>query len=461
MNKFVNRTSELAFLNDQYKNQSAALVVIYGRRRVGKTALIRNFIKDKPFVYFLATEESEQRNMANLQEQIVDFTGDELLAQVQVETWDVLFRTFINHEADTKKVLVIDEFQYLSKGNAGFPSVFQRIWDMYLANSDVMVILCGSLVNMMESQTLAYSSPLYGRRTGQIKLRQISFANYSEFFPEFNERQLIEFYAVTGGVPKYIQALSGSTEIFSAIEEKIINRQSFLFEEPKFLLQNEVNEVGSYFSIIRSIAAGNHKLAKISAELGTKQTSLSKYLKILMDLDIIMREVPVTENNPEKSKMGLYRLKDNFMDFWFKFIYPERSRLELEQSEIVMERIKREFASKHVAFIYEDVCQTYMWELNQAGILNFDKLGRWWDKNTEIDIVALDTSGDEIVFAECKYTNSPMDTDVFYSLIEKAKKVPYKNGQRKERYVLFAINGYTQYLEAEAMRRDDLILYKR
>jgi AAA+ ATPase superfamily predicted ATPase len=312
---------------------------------------------------------------------------------------------------------------------------------------------------MMEAQTLNYASPLYGRRTGQIKLRQVAFPHYHEFFGGLSYKELIELYAVTGGVPKYIELFGGRADIFAEIERHILNRQGLLFEEPVFLLQSEVAEVGSYFAIIRSIAAGNHRLGKICADLGVKQTSMPKYLKTLIDMDILEREVPVTERNPEKSKMGLYRIRDNYLAFWFRFVYPDKARLELSDSASVLRKIKANFVDNHVAQVYESVCQSEMWRLASLGQLNISKVGRWWDNHEEIDIVGIDSDGDEIVFGECKYRRKPMDTDVFEALLQKKDRVLWRKGSRRERFVLFSISGFTDRLQELAEIRGDLMLF--
>jgi len=460
MDRFVDREEELDFLNEQYRSESAAMVILYGRRRLGKTSLIQAFAGDKPYLYFLATEESEQLNIQALKNQIALYTGNALLAQASVDNWEILFQTLVESIYDKRLVLAIDEFQYLGKGNPAFPSVFQRIWDTLLQDKNIMVILCGSLVHMMESQTLRYSSPLYGRRTGQIKLRQIDFRHYAAFFDGLSYKDLVEHYAVTGGVPKYIELFRSRESIYSGIRRNILNKQGLLFEEPVFLLQNEVTEVGSYFSIIKSIAAGNQRLGKICADLGIKQTSLPKYLKTLMDLDIVEREVPVTESHPEKSKMGLYRIKDHFLRFWFRFVYPEMARLELSDVSPVMEKIKAGFIDSHVAYIYESVCQSEMWRLSRQGVIQFDRLGRWWDNHEEIDIVGLDNERGEILYGECKYHKKPVDTDVFISLLRKAERVPRMKESQRERFILFSVSGYTEQLKRMAASRNDLILYE-
>lgn len=293
-------------------------------------------------------------------------------------------------------------------------------------------------------------------------MKQIPFTYYQEFFPDKNRKALIEYYAVTGGVPKYIELFYDSEDIYTAIDKNVLSKQSFLYDEPNFLLQREVTEVGSYFSVIKAIAAGNQKLAKIAGTLELKQTGLTKYLKTLIDLDILEREVPITEENPEKSKRGLYKIKDNFILFWFKFVYPNLSFIESGNKELAMNKIKANLTDEHISYIYEDICMETMWALNAEGKwpFTFDKVGRWWNNNTEIDIVAFDSTGTDIIFGECKYWERKVGINVLADLEEKAKAVEWKKEQRKEHFILFAINGFTDELIELAESRDDVVLWE-
>ena len=461
MRRFVDREREMATLQSEYERDGSALVVLYGRRRVGKTTLISEFIKNKKALFFLASEESESQNRLAFQEKAADFLNSDLLKNVEVKSWDVLFRAIIDTHFDSKPVIVLDEFQYLGKSNPAFPSVFQRIWEEILKDRQVMVILCGSLISMMQSQTLAYDSPLYGRRTAQIRLKQIPFAYYHQFFPDKSRKELIEMYAVTGGVPKYIELFSQSKDIYSAIEKCVLNRSGYLYDEPYFLLQQEVSEVGSYFSIIKAIAAGNTKLSSIAGVLEVKSTSLTKYLKTLIDLDILEREVPVTEDSPEKSKKGLYKIKDNYLRFWFAFVYPNMSFIESGHGRIVMDKIRKSLVRNHIAFVYEDICRERMWEINAEGVwpFYFSKLGRYWDSKEEIDIAAIDPDGKNLILGECKYWQEPVGVSVLRELEAKAKTVSWEKEKRKTWFVLFSVNGFTEDLRAEAAARTDLRLY--
>ena len=458
MKRFVDRERELDALNRQYAADGASFVVIYGRRRVGKTTLIRAFIKDKKALYFLAREERNALCMQRFAEALAEYTGLDHVKNATYDRWDTLFEIFLKHPTQEKKILIIDELPYIAAENAAFPSNLQWVWDEWFQHENVMLILCGSLIHMMEKYTLNYSSPLYGRRTGQLKMKQIDFLHYDKFYEPMPYRDLIERYAVTGGVPRYIELFGGNENIFEKIDRLMLSNDGLLFEEPESLLRREVEEIGSYFSIIKSIAAGHHKPGKICADIGMKQTSLPKYMKTLMDLDILERETPVTEKNPEKSKMSLYQIKDNFLRFWFRFVYPERGRLELGQSDYVLSKIKANFIDNHVAHIYEYVCRSELWRLAFADALRFNTIGRWWNSKEEIDIVAFDSTGDDIIFAECKYQNHPMDADVFYDLLRKKELVPWKKENRRETFVLFSISGFTAHLRELKRLRGDVLL---
>ena len=460
MSKFIDREQEMETLVEEYNREGSSLVIMYGRRRVGKTTLISEFIKGKNALFFLASQESEAQNRNLFKEKAAEFINSDLLRNATVSDWDTIFKAIIETKFETKPIIVIDEFQYIGKSNSAFPSIMQRIWDGLLKDKSVMLILCGSLITMMKEQTLEYSSPLYGRRTAQIKLKQIPFSYYENFFPNKESKELIEMYSVTGGVPKYIESLREEKDIYSAIKKYVLNPSSYLYDEPHFLLQQEVTEIGSYFSLIKTIAAGNSKLSAIATALELPQTRLTKYLKTLIDLDILEREVPITEENPDKSKKGLYRIKDNFIKFWFAFIYPNLSFLESGNTEIVMKKIEKGFVSGQVSFVYEDVCRQKMWKMNADEVwpFTFSKIGRYWDNNTEIDIAALDPDGKNLILGECKYRKEPVGINIFADLEEKAKKVAWNKNNRKTWYILFSTGGFTTELKELAKSRNDIIL---
>ena len=457
--KFVDRVDELNILEKEYARNGSSFVVIYGRRRLGKTTLISKFCEDKKNISFLATEESEQENLNSFKEEICNVIDNNLLRESNITSWEPLFN-FIADNTDEKLIVVLDEFQFLGKANEAFPSILMKIWDKKLKNTNIMLILCGSLIRMMNSQVLSYNSPLYGRRTAQIRMKQIDFKYYSEFFDTISYDEQILRYAITGGVPKYIELFEGKGTIRELIRDNIMNTGSFLYEEPEFLLRNEINEVGRYYTILKIIANGKHKLSEICAASEISQAGIGAYIKNLTELDIITREVPVTEANPEKSRMGQYLIKDNFLHFWFRFVYPYRSMIERGQTNWVLDKIEIPFIDNYVSYVYEDICREKVFD-ELSGSLNITRIGRWWDNKTaEIDIVGLSDDSNKIIFGECKYSKKKKGMGILNELIEKAKNVKWKNDNREEYYVICSKSGFDDKLTEYAKEHDNIYLFE-
>ncbi|MDK2906930.1 MAG: uncharacterized protein PWQ66_891 [Petrotoga sp.] len=459
--KFVDRIDEIKFLEKEYKRKTSSFIVLYGRRRVGKTRLIKEFIKNKDSVYFLATEESEAENIKTFQNILYSKYKIPLLDNNKLLSWNDLFYIISTLKLEKKLIIVIDEFQYLLKSNKGFSSILQKSWDEYLKDKSIMLIISGSALSMIKREVLSYSSPLYGRRTSQMNLKPIKFKYFKEFFENKNI-DLIKLYSLTGGIPKYVEILELKENIYDTIKENFLNVNSYLFEEPYFLLEKELKDIGSYFSIIKAIANGNNKLSKISTSLGIKQTSLSYYLNNLIELDILEREVPILEKNPQTSKKGIYKIKDNFLNFWFKFIYPYKSYIEIGNIDFVMNIIKKSFIERHVSFIYEDISKEKLIDLNLNDKLpvKLSKIGRWWDKNLEIDIVGVDRENKPILFGECKYTKKPVDLDVYYALVEKSKKLLKDNNQNNLYFAFFSYNGYTKNFIDKVKKEKNTLIFE-
>lgn len=462
MRIFVDREAELQALEREYAREGSSFVVVYGRRRVGKTELISRLIRNRRSLYYLATEEPELQNLESFQSVAADFLHSDLLRAARISRWEDVFREIARTcgPTDERAVIVIDEFQYLGRANPAYPSIFQRIWDTMLKDANVMLVLCGSLISLMRDQVLSEESPLYGRRTAQIRMRQIPFSHYREFLPGRSTRELVERYAVTGGVPKYIELFNDEEDVYSAISANVLDRSGFLYDEPNFLLQREVPDVGTYFALIRAVAGGAHRPSEISRSFGIRQTSLGKYLKTLIDLDVLERQVPVTEGNPDKSKKSLYRIKDNFLQFWFRFVLPNLSYLETGRTAAVEKRIREHFIDGHVAYVYEDVCRERLWGLADSGELGFvpERVGRWWSGSDEIDVVGLSASEGRAVWGECKFWKDPVGANVLRALEEKAARVPWERDGRTDAFALFSASGFTDELREIAAARGDVAL---
>ena len=338
--------------------------------------------------------------------------------------WLDLFQAVADYKPNEKKVLVIDEFPYLVKVNDSFPSILQNAWDEILKDSNVMLILCGSLISMMKKHALSYESPLYGRRTAQMRIAPLPFTTVYEN-QKLSFEEAAEQYSITGGVPKYMEFFSDGQPLYEQIKENVLSKNGFLYEEPNFLLTDEVQVPTNYFSIIKVIADGNHKLGTIAGILGLETSALTPYLKTLSELGFIEKQVPVTEKNAEKTRKGLYFISDNFLRFWFRYVYPYKGELEIDNMQISLDELDKDFKEKFVAFAYKDICKEIFARLCSDKAIEFtpSKIGSYWlnDKsgNTQIDVMAVDTVNKRLFAGECKYHNQPVDADVYFELVKK------------------------------------------
>ena len=421
--KFLGREKEILDLEKEYA-RDGGFVVIYGRRRIGKTTLIKQFIKSKTAFYFLATKEVEFQSMKRFAGVIARTTGNSVMQKAAFSDWLDLFQAVADYKPNEKKVLVIDEFPYLVKVNDSFPSILQNAWDEILKDSNVMLILCGSLISMMKKHALSYESPLYGRRTAQMRIAPLPFTTVYEN-QKLSFEEAAEQYSITGGVPKYMEFFSDGQPLYEQIKENVLSKNGFLYEEPNFLLTDEVQVPTNYFSIIKVIADGNHKLGTIAGILGLETSTLTPYLKTLSELGFIEKQVPVTEKNAEKTRKGLYFISDNFLRFWFRYVYPYKGELELDNTQISLDELDKDFKEKFVAFAYEDICKEIFARLCSDKAIDFtpSKIGSYWlnDKsgNTQIDVMAVDTVNKRLFAGECKYHNQPIDADVYFELVKK------------------------------------------
>ena len=463
--KFIGRKAELEKLNTEYE-RNGGFVVIYGRRRVGKTTLIKEFLKKKTAFYFLATEELESQSMKRLAGVVARTPKNSYLQKAAFTDWLDLFQVIADYKTEEKKVLVIDEFPYLVKTNPAFPSILQNAWDEILKDSNVMLILSGSLIGMMQKHTLSYDSPLYGRRTAQMRLAPLPFTDiYAVHKMPFE--QAVEQYAVTGGVPKYLEFFEDDRGLEEQLKDAVLSKSGFLYEEPNFLLKSEFLTAVNYFSIIRAIADGNHKLGKIAGVLGQETSALTPYLSTLSDLGFIEKKTPVTEKNPEKSRKGLYFILDNFIRFWFHYVYPYKGELELDNMQIVLDEIRKDFVEKFVAFAYEDICKNIFADLCKNGTISFvpSRIGSYWlndfDGDTEIDVMAIDHQNKRIFAGECKYHAKPVDVSVYFALKKKVDGIAEIRKAYQGYDVIFGVfskSSFTQRMLDTAKDNTGLIL---
>ncbi|WP_231188024.1 ATP-binding protein [Haladaptatus sp. DYF46] len=450
---FHDRADELDALRAEHERDRFSLVIIYGRRRVGKTELIKAFCENRNHLYHLASQDSAKVQQEQLVEELAAYRDERV---PRIESWHDAVDYLGEVLAQDKRIVAIDEFPYLVESSDTILSAFQRLVDTQQAESTSTLILCGSSISVMESDVMGHESPLYGRRTAQIDLQPFTFASASEII-DYPIEERVRSFAVTGGMPMYLALFDYDEPLETNLLRNHLSKTSILYDEPEFLLRTELRNPSRYMSILEAIANGHTTPNEISGQTDIGSGPLSGYLQRLRRLRLIQRVVPVTAIE-KKSKRSIYRISDEFLRFWFRFVEPSRSGIEQAPDLVLEDRIMPEL-DRFVATTFEDICQEALWKLAKNGELNgsYGAIGRWWYGGHEIDIVGLDDRTPTALFAECKWTTTPVGTDLVEDLREKAREVRWKTGERDEEFVLFSKSGFENGLRESLDDRWHLI----
>ncbi|WP_148680381.1 ATP-binding protein [Halovivax ruber] len=441
---FYDREAELGALRSAFESPGSDVFVVYGRRRVGKTELLKEFCSDRPHIYFLAAQEAETRQREKLVDQVAAHFDERV---PRTDGWDEAF-DYLGEKLQTEEVVVvIDEFPYLVDENDSVPSYVQGFVDEQLRESESMLVLCGSSVSTMESEVLGHESPLYGRRTAQLDVQPFSFRQ-AQTVISYDTADAIRSYAITGGTPMYLTMFDYETTLAENVKSQILSPSAVLYNEPEFLLRTELRNPARYMSILESVALGHTTPNEISGATGIDSGPLSKYLQTLRRLRLIDRDVPVTASS-KKSKRSRYRIADEFLRFWFRYVEPNRSSIE-EAPDIVYDGTIAPDLPTHVATTFEEICQEVVWEgIRRGAVEPYSEVGRWWYGEDEIDIVGLAPNDDRILLAECKWTSDPVGSALVDDLLAKAENVRWGPSDRDEHYALFSKSGFVDGLEDE------------
>ncbi len=456
---FIGRDKELEALNKLYRSDKFEFVVIYGRRRVGKTALINQFINEKKAIYFMGVESNEKQNLENFSKSIIGFSSG-----IQTETSFASYQAALEYTfklAENERIiLAIDEYPYVARASKSLASTLQMLIDKYKDNSKLMIILCGSSMSYMEDHVLAYKSPLYGRRTAQMKIEPFDFDECCMYLSGLADRDKAYIYGIVGGTPQYLLQMNDKLSVEDNIKNTYLNPMSFLYEEPLNLLKQEVREPAIYNAIITAIATGYSRMSEISTKVGESTTVCSGYLKNLISLGIIRKETPYGEKDSKKS---IYSIEDNMFYFWYRFVLDNTSVIARGAADLVYKRIEVQL-NDYMGRVFEEICRQYLWKLLLKGEMSieFASLGRWWGNDPrkkaqiEIDIMGEQDSSSAI-FAECKWRNENVDLDVLETLVDRSELFHYTNVH----YFLFSKTGFSKGCmeKAETMGNVTLVTY--
>ncbi len=449
MKRFVDRDRELDQLTDCYESETADFVVIYGRRRLGKSELVRQSIEGRDdAVYYQAVESTAENQL----EQFVDTATAQFSSLGNVRRdWEVLLEALGEEDA----IVVIDEFPFLIEEDESLPSRIQRVWDMELQETGMTLVLVGSSISVMEDKVLSGSAPLYGRRTATIDLEPLDVADARQFFPEYDPETAVTAWAIYGGTPHYLQTIDSDQPLGANVQQAILSERGLLYSEPEFLLRTELRQPNTYFSILRALAHGRRTPNEIAGMAGVDSGSLSTYLQKLRRLRLVERHIPVTES-PTASKRGRYRIAAPLFRFWFRFVYGNQDQLRMLGDDAYDEIVAPELAD-YVSPLFERLCQRALWGLVDR---RFRDVGQWWFKKHELDVLGLTDEG--LVAGECKFTSQPVSEGLLAELERTTTEVRWPEGPAdgETLYVLFSRSGYTDDLERAADARDDVRLFE-
>ncbi len=455
---FIGREKELHVLDRLYGSGKFEFAVIYGRRRVGKTALINRFINGKRAIYFMGVESNARQNLENFSKNIMEVAKG-IDANLSFSSFQDALECVFALGRQERIVLAIDEYPYVARSDKGLASTLQRLIDKHKDDSKVMLILCGSSMSYMEDRVLAYKAPLYGRRTAQIRLLPFDFRETCLCFKRFSAEDKATIYGMTGGTPQYILQMNDRLTVADNIKNTFLNPMSFLYEEPVNLLKQEVREPAIYTAIITAIATGASRLSEISTKVGEDTNVCTAYIKSLMNLGIVQKEMPYGETTSRKS---IYSIEDNMFRFWYRFVLGNNSAIVRGASDLVYGRIEPHL-SDYMGKIFEEICRQHLWHLLLEGkcAVAFKSLGRWWGTNPkdrrqeEVDIVG-EADKKTILLAECKWTNEKTDLGVLETLIRRSGMFPHKT----KHYYVFSKTGFTKGCREEAEKLGNVTLIK-
>lgn len=449
MTEFYCRDEELRKLNKRYAGNKFECIVIYGRRRVGKTALINEFCKDKPTIFFSALNTTGKENLEAFSKAIMNYERPDAENGLLFSDYDAALDELTNLTKEKRIVVVIDEYPYLAKAKPAISAMLQHVIDHKWNDSKMFLILCGSSMSFMEHQVLGQESPLYGRRTGQFKIEPLNYRETAVFHPELADAENALIYGITGGVPHYINKLDVQTNVDDALLDNLFDRSSYLYEEPANLLKQELREPAVYNAIIKSIADGASKLNEIKTKIGEDAAVVSKYLKTLIELGIIKKETPVTEKAGKKT---IYLLADNFFRFWYRFVPVNSSAIDSGRIGRIYSTAVKQHLSDYMGLTFEKMCQDFLVYYAKDLPIELNEIGQWWGtdsrkkKQIQIDIVASSTDEKEYMIGSCKYRNEKIGMDELELLQDYAQV--FGKGVRYH-YYIFSKGGFTEGLLEE------------
>ena len=455
---FIGRERELASLKEFYDKDGIGMTVIYGRRRIGKSTLITEFVKDKKTIFYTATKVGKNRNLELFSKQVVDLLMPGLV-DVCFNTTEAVFDFIDKNIGDEKVVLVIDELPYWAERDDALLSILQKYIDRVWNDKNLKIILCGSALSFMEKKVLSEKSPLFGRRDSQIKLEAFNYLDAAKFVPDYSNEDKAVCYGITGGVAKYLSMIDPEKSIDENIVRLFFRTDGYLYDETRNLLTQEFSDISIVNNIVEQIASGENTLNIIAGKIGEKEQTVLYSLDKLINVGLVEKKKCITDEKNKKKTQ--YVLKDYMFKFWYEFIPKATSVIEMGQGEVYYHKIVKPVLHSFMGSVFEEMCRYYTLKQGIKGQYGcfVTTVGTWWgvenikDENgdirtqsADIDVVALSETDKKAVIGECKFKNEKIDKGIYETLLRRGKLLSSK--YKITKYIFFSLSGYTDWFES-------------
>lgn len=431
---FVGRISQLSAMDRVWESSQASLMILYGRRRVGKTRLLTHWIRHNDIygLYWMAEATSALDQLRSFSQALADFEDPEMDVPLDLSypNWEYALRRAANLARDRRLVLFIDEVTYLMDVTPSIVGTFQKAWDQWLSQSNIFLALCGSQMGLMQRELIAHDAPLYGRANIQMKLEPLRFGATKQFFPDYDAWQRVQLYTIWGGIPAYWERLDQSLSVLGNLEMLLMPSNSWMMDEPRLLLQDFVNDPHNYVGIMRTIAKGTQTFSDIGKQTGLSMGHTSQYLSLLRDTGFVERRIPVTETNPN-SRRGRYFVTDPYLRFYYRFLAAYHSKLAMGQHQQTMVAIESDLPAFIEQNTWLDLCQEWLLRASDQGELPFaiEDVGGEWKRSFMVDVVGYNPTAHQLVLGVRCWNAAPVDATPLCELIDRTKAVLTKDDE--------------------------------
>jgi AAA+ ATPase superfamily predicted ATPase len=449
--KFIGRKRELNLLTRLNERKGAQFLILYGRRRIGKTHLIQHWAgsvdNNQRVFYWMATQTSATRQLRSFSQALLRFSNPQSSPppEFSYQSWETALMQVAQLAQQERFILILDEFTYVMQADSEVPSIIQKVWDHHLQQSHLFLILTGSLAGIIQRTALDYHAPLYGRATARLKLQPLPFGTLSQFLPNMSTEQRVAIYALAGGIPAYIKQFDDSLTIRNNLHDCLVSPANIMLNDAVFLLREQLSDPRNYMAIIETIAAGYHRLTEIAKMAGMPTNHVTKYLTVLRELGYVQRIVPATIRHPERSKQGRYVISDPYLRFYYRFLQPHLGEIEYGRVRQVVDYLETHLIDYIGAYTFEELCREWIHikvDLDEFPFLP-ERVGSFWSRQAQVDVVAVNWRTKDILLGECKWGRQSQGRRVVDTLINKTAKVVPKEGDWTVRYAYFTRNPLT------------------